>query len=95
MQYKIHTPVTVPMAPAAKSKIKSGIMDVRPYAEHCSLDDVAIELGVSRERARQIEVLALKKLKIILRKHGYRFEDLIPDRHEWAGSSFKKPPERD
>jgi hypothetical protein len=94
MQYKIPHPITVPMAPAAKSKIKS-TFDPRPYAEYCSLDDVAIELGVSRERARQIEVLALKKLKIILRKHGYRFEDLIPDRHEWAGSSFRKPPDRD
>ena len=43
----------------------------------CTLEEVARELGVSRERARQIEMRALRKCRRWAEKHGYLAEDLL------------------
>jgi DNA-directed RNA polymerase sigma subunit (sigma70/sigma32) len=45
----------------------------------CTLEDVAKELGVTRERARQIQNIALAKLRKNCEAMGYQAEDLIPD----------------
>lgn len=44
-----------------------------------SLDEVARAFGITRERARQIETAALRKLKIALQKRGISPEDILPD----------------
>jgi len=43
-----------------------------------TLEEVAAELGVSSERARQIEMIALRKCRQWCQRHGWRFEDLVP-----------------
>lgn len=40
--------------------------------------EIGAELGVSRERARQIEQQALRKLAVILERRGLTLEDLLP-----------------
>ncbi|MDD5125715.1 sigma factor-like helix-turn-helix DNA-binding protein, partial [Methylovulum sp.] len=35
------------------------------------------ELGVTRERIRQIQMEGLKKLKEIMHTHGYSFEEIF------------------
>lgn len=47
--------------------------------EATTLRAISDEIGLTRERIRQIQVDALKKLRIILDQEGYSFEDL-PDR---------------
>jgi DNA-directed RNA polymerase sigma subunit (sigma70/sigma32) len=42
-----------------------------------SLDEIAIELGISHQRVSQIEQSALKKLRIELLKHNITYEDLL------------------
>ena len=42
-------------------------------------EQIAKEMGLTRERVRQIEFRALLKLRRIMRKHGYELKDLIPD----------------
>ena len=42
-----------------------------------TLDVVAQKLGVSRERARQLEAQALKKCRRWCNARGYRLEDLV------------------
>ena len=57
---------------------------LNPYM-HCTLQTVADDLGVSVERARQIESSALRKLRLWCRRHSYRAEQFIgadPDRHD-------------
>ena len=57
---------------------------LNPYM-HCTLQTVADDLGVSVERARQIESSALRKLRLWCRRNGYRAEQFIgadPDRHD-------------
>lgn len=44
-----------------------------------TLEEVGASLGVTRERARQIEKKALKKLKARLKRQGLKLEDLLPD----------------
>jgi RNA polymerase nonessential primary-like sigma factor len=46
---------------------------VRPH----TLQEIAEELGVSRERVRQIERQALAKVKAYLLRQGYEPDDLI------------------
>ncbi len=45
--------------------------------EESTLEQVALELGVTRERIRQIQMEALKRLKEILKLHGYSFEEVF------------------
>ncbi|MCF7987726.1 MAG: RNA polymerase sigma factor RpoS [Methylovulum sp.] len=45
--------------------------------EESTLEQVAIELGVTRERIRQIQIDALKRLKDILQFHGYSVEEIF------------------
>jgi len=45
--------------------------------EEGTLEQVALELGVTRERIRQIQLDALKRLKEILKSHGYSFEEVF------------------
>ena len=41
-----------------------------------TLEQVANEVGLTRERVRQIQIQALEKLNTILRKNGYTWDDL-------------------
>lgn len=45
--------------------------------EESTLEQIANELGVTRERIRQIQMTSLKRLKDILRAHGYSFEEIF------------------
>ncbi len=45
--------------------------------EEATLEQVAQQLGVTRERIRQIQMDALKRLKEILQIHGYSFEEIF------------------
>jgi RNA polymerase nonessential primary-like sigma factor len=45
--------------------------------EPATLEDVGIEIGLTRERVRQIQVEALKRLKDIMRHHGLDIESLF------------------
>lgn len=42
-----------------------------------TLEEVGKALGVTRERARQIELAALRKARRWCERHGYRPEDLL------------------
>ncbi|MBT6124504.1 MAG: hypothetical protein HOH70_04850 [Halieaceae bacterium] len=44
-----------------------------------SLDEVAAEIGVTKERTRQIQNAALKKLKRGLELKGYSLDDLLDE----------------
>jgi len=43
----------------------------------CTLEEVGKELGLTRERSRQIQLIALHKLREGLEKRGYKLSDLI------------------
>jgi RNA polymerase nonessential primary-like sigma factor len=45
--------------------------------ENATLEQVAQELGVTRERVRQIQMDGLKRLKEILDANGYSFESIF------------------
>jgi RNA polymerase nonessential primary-like sigma factor len=45
--------------------------------EDATLEQVAQELGVTRERVRQIQMDGLRQLKEILKSHGYTFEAIF------------------
>lgn len=47
--------------------------------ENATLEQVAKELGVTRERVRQIQMDALKRLRSILEYEGYNVEDVFND----------------
>ena len=42
----------------------------------CTLEEIGRELGVTRERARQIELQALRKCRRWCERNGFQFEDL-------------------
>lgn len=44
-----------------------------------TLREIGQELGISRERVRQLEANSLAKAKTILEKWGYTLQDLLPD----------------
>ncbi|MDT4331330.1 RNA polymerase sigma factor RpoS [Methylomonas sp. MED-D] len=45
--------------------------------ENATLEQVALEMGVTRERVRQIQMDGLKRLKEILETNGYSFESIF------------------
>ena len=55
------------------SKLKPREQDIiiKRYGPHCTLDLIGKEYGVTRERVRQIEKRALKKLKRLYNNHKY------------------------
>ncbi|MCP3869991.1 MAG: hypothetical protein GY703_18235 [Gammaproteobacteria bacterium] len=53
-------------------------MEYRPMARRHTLEQVADQLGVSRERIRQIEVSALKKCLRWCNRHDYKLQELLP-----------------
>lgn len=50
-----------------------------PSHDGCTLEEVAAELGVSIERARQIERQALRKLRFFCRRCGWDYHLLMHD----------------
>lgn len=61
---------------------------MNPGIDHYStLDELAAELDVSRERIRQIEAAALKKCRAWCFKNGYRLEDLLGDSPQHRGTA--------
>ena len=44
---------------------------------YMTLEEISIELGVTRERAHQIEQAALRKARRILESRGVKLEDLL------------------
>ncbi|SFD86338.1 Sigma-70, region 4 [Thiohalospira halophila DSM 15071] len=54
-----------------------------------TLEQVGAELGVTRERARQIEAQALAKLRRNLEARGLGLDDLLPERIGGPGSSLE------
>ncbi len=52
---------------------------VEPELNH-SLDEIAAELGVSRERAGQIVRTAMRNVRLELDRLGLTFEDLVGER---------------
>ena len=45
--------------------------------EICTLEEIGIELGVTRERVRQIQIEAIKRLRQILEREGFSIEALF------------------
>ncbi len=43
----------------------------------CTLDEVADELGTSREAVRRIEQDALRKCRAFCKTHGFRLQDFL------------------
>jgi DNA-directed RNA polymerase sigma subunit (sigma70/sigma32) len=46
-----------------------------------TLEEIGQELGISRERVRQLEARALTKARVILRRRGYTLQDLLGGDH--------------
>lgn len=57
-----------------KEGISDKKKDIKLNWEHQTLEEIAIDYGVTRERIRQIEAVALKKLKIKAKKHPILIE---------------------
>jgi RNA polymerase nonessential primary-like sigma factor len=45
--------------------------------KNATLEEVANELGVTRERVRQIQMDGLKRLRVILEKEGFSVENIF------------------
>jgi RNA polymerase nonessential primary-like sigma factor len=45
--------------------------------ENATLEEVAAELGVTRERVRQIQLEAMRRLRVILGRDGFSFESIF------------------
>jgi RNA polymerase primary sigma factor len=54
-------------------ELRFGIKDGRPR----TLDIVGNELGVTRERVRQIQIEALRRLREILEREGFSLENVL------------------
>jgi len=48
-----------------------------PRLEPMTLEECGVVMGVTRERVRQIEKAALKKLRTRLEARGFKLEDVI------------------
>ncbi len=47
--------------------------------EAATLEEIGLELGVTRERIRQIQIEAIKRLRLILRREGFSVDALFDD----------------
>ena len=56
-----------------------GVLRMKTVDSYSTLEDVALEMGVTQERIRQIENVALRKCRGWCTKQGYRIEDLLGD----------------
>lgn len=64
----------IPLPSVPRKPSKTGIT----YAErHCTLTEVGEAMGVTRERVRQIEKIALEKCRAFCERNGYRLGDLL------------------
>ena len=50
-----------------------------------TLEEVGKALGVTRERARQLEIRALMKCRKWCQRHGYRLEDVLRTEDRYPG----------
>lgn len=50
-----------------------------------TLEAIAQEFGVTRERIRQIEFAALRKCRRWCARHGYRLEDILRTEDRYPG----------
>lgn len=64
------------MLPEKHSEVLCRRFGLRGY-EMSTLEDVGREIGLTRERVRQIQVEALRKLREIIEKNGLSGEDLL------------------
>ena len=64
------------MLPEKHSEVISRRFGLRGY-EMSTLEEVGTEIGLTRERVRQIQVEALRKLREIVEKNGLSGEDLL------------------
>ncbi|WP_300427729.1 RNA polymerase sigma factor RpoS, partial [uncultured Thalassolituus sp.] len=62
--------------PEKQREVLSRRFGLRGY-EPSTLEDVGREIGLTRERVRQIQVEALKRLREVFEKHGLNAEELI------------------
>lgn len=51
---------------------------MRRVADGMTLDEIAQHFGLTRERIRQIEFKALRKVRAKLKARGLTFKDLLP-----------------
>ncbi len=49
-----------------------------------TLEAIGKELGITRERARQLEANALRKARKVIKQRGFTLQDLLPEgeRHD-------------
>ena len=64
------------MLPEKHAEVLSRRFGLRNY-EMSTLEEVGTEIGLTRERVRQIQVEALRKLREIVEKNGLSSEDLL------------------
>ncbi|MCV6588123.1 MAG: RNA polymerase sigma factor RpoS [Marinobacterium sp.] len=64
------------LLPAKHAEVLCRRFGLRGY-EMSTLEDVGREIGLTRERVRQIQVEALRKLREIIEKNGLNSEDLL------------------
>ena len=66
-----------------------------PSEAFCSFDEIAKELGCSKQRVQQIERQALRKVRFILEAKGLTAEDLlVRDDREWMADHHTHQDER-
>ncbi|RMT10705.1 RNA polymerase sigma factor RpoS [Pseudomonas coronafaciens pv. oryzae] len=65
-----------PNSPRSSVKWLSVAFGLRGH-ESSTLEDVGLEIGLTRERVRQIQVEGLKRLREILEKNGLSSESLF------------------
>ena len=56
---------------------EAGAVTLDSITSISTLEEVGADIGVTRERVRQIQVEALKRLRVILEKAGYTVESLF------------------
>ena len=54
-------------------------------SEGKTCEEIAVALGVSKERIRQLEVRAIRKCREWCERHGYRPEDILRTEDRYPG----------